>query len=109
MFESAFLNTKIIRYFVVGALGASLDLFLFLFIYSEYQSFIIANLISFHVALIFSFFLHYKYTHNVDKNASLYIFFIRYLFLVYFLFFCGSFILFLLVRWIQARSATLIN
>jgi len=94
------LDKKILRYQIVGAIGACFELALFSIFASVQFGILWSNFAAFHFAFILCFILHYFYTHEnlIFKSDRFLCAFIKYVVLMYTLFFFGTILLWLFIE-----------
>ena len=89
------------KYLLVGFLGAILEYIGFLALIRFKYSILASNVISYHLALVVCYILHFFFTHRMVKKNGIINRFVRYLFLMYFQFFLGLIVLIYFIEYIE--------
>lgn len=89
-----------LRFFLVGIIGAFIELHLFSYLIKIEYEVMLSNIVAFHCAFITCFFLHYFYTHmkTFIEKRKLANKFIKYVILMYSQLLIGSFLLWFLIN-----------
>lgn len=94
-----FVNSTV-RYFFVGAIGAIVEIFLFMVFIRAGGQIVYSNIIAFHCAFALCYFLHYYYTHQKPYEGARNVIsgFLKYAGLMYTQLFAGSILLWFLIN-----------
>ena len=96
----SFINQKTVRFILVGAIGAIVELVLFSGFVRVGLGILYSNFIAFHCAFALCFFLHYHYTYQRPYEGTRRIFggFVQYAALMYVQLIIGSILLWFLIE-----------
>ncbi|MEO6147405.1 MAG: GtrA family protein [Sulfuriferula sp.] len=94
-----FRNTTV-RFILVGAIGAIVELIVFLELVKVQHGIVFSNIVAFHIAFALCYFLHYYYTHQIPFVGKRNVIsgFLKYAGLMYVQLFLGSLLLWLLIN-----------
>ena len=91
------------RYVIVGIFGAIFELFIFFALLHFNLNVFLSNVVAYHLAIFFCYFLHLFYTYRMPELSLNLIQFVKYISLMYIQLFCSMIILYILIKNLELR------